>query len=148
MLRFAPFALLLAVAPPLLAANEKPTEAEAELITLVVKHGGTAKVQSGLDAESRVAATFNKPTEAALLAVVKQPTLGSLDLRDATKITEKAFAALSQLPNLQQLYVTGGTLTADEASAIGSLRPLQLLVLTGCKLTDAEVGKLTKLKNL
>lgn len=146
MTRFAPLAVLL-FAPLASAADTKPTDAEAELVALVEKLGGTAKLAGDLDADSRVSATFEKADDALLLKLVKHPALGSLDLRSASKVTAQGFTTLKELPNLQRLYL-GGTLTTEEATAVGSLRPLQMLVLAGCKLTDAEVSKLAKLKNL
>lgn len=147
MLRFAPLAVLLSVATGT-AAEQKPTEAESALIALVEKLGGKAKLNGELDEESRVAAVFEKPDDADLLALSKHPALGSLDLRSAGKVTAKGFAALKELPDLQRLYVAATAVAADEAAAIGTLRPLTLLVLAECKLTDAEVAKFAKLKNL
>jgi Leucine-rich repeat (LRR) protein len=144
--RFAPLVLLFTL--PAVAAEQKPTDAESELIALVVKLGGKAKLSNELDAESRVAAVFDKVSDDDLLALSKHPGLGSLDLRSAAKITDKAFAALKEVPNLQRLYLGGCSIESADATAIGSLRPLTLLVLAGCKLTDAEVAKLAKLKNL
>jgi internalin A len=143
--RCAPFLLLLAV--PALAADEKPTDAEAALIKLVEKLGGKAKLNDELDADSRVAVVFEKVSDADLLALSKHASLGSLDLRSADKVTAKGFAALKELPDLQRLYI-GAAVAADEAAAIGTLRPLTLLVLAECKLTDAEVARFARLKNL
>lgn len=140
------FSLALLMLTPV--ADPKPTEAEMELITLVTKLGGTADIDRGLDEEARVAVTFEKPTDADLLALAKQPAVGSLDLRSGVKVTDKGFAALKELPDLQKLFVSGGTVTATEAAAIGTLRPLGTLVLGGCKITDAEVAAFKKLKNL
>jgi hypothetical protein len=144
--RFAPLALF--AFAPAFAADQKPTDAESELIALVEKLGGKAKVSGGLDEESRVAAVFEKVSDADLLALSKYPSLGSLDLRAAGKITDKAFVALKEVPNLQRLYLSGCSLEAADATAVGSLRPLTMLVLAGCRLTDAEVAKFAKLKNL
>ncbi len=151
MLRFAPLALLLVallLVAPVFAAGVKPTDAEGELIALVEKLGGKAKLSDELDVESRVAAVFEKASDADLIALSKHPGLGSLDLRSATKITDKGFVALKEVPNLQRLYLSGCSLEVADATAVGSLRPLTVLVLAGCKLTDAEVAKFAKLKNL
>lgn len=147
MLRFAPLAVLL-VCPLAFAADEKPTDDETKLIALVEKLGGRAKLSSGLDADSRVEAVFEKPDDTDLVALNKHPSLGSLDLRSAGKVTAKGFAALKELPNLQRLYVASTAIAADEAAAIATLRPLTMLVLAECKVTDAEVAKFAKLKNL
>lgn len=146
MTRFVPLAVLL-FAPLVSAAEQKPNAAEAELIALVEKLGGTAKLAGDLDADSRVSATFEKADDTLLLSLVKHPSLGALDLRSASKVTAQGFTTLKELPNLQRLYL-GGTLTTEEATAVGSLRPLQMLVLAGCKLSDAEVARFAKLKNL
>jgi hypothetical protein len=143
------FALSLALlASPLLAAPPKPTEAEAEAIAAITKLGGTAEVDKSLDEQARLSVTFEKPTDAAVLALVKLPTVGAVDFRDGSKVTEKGFAALKELPDLQKLFVGKGTVSGVEAEAIGSLRTLGVLVLAGCNLTDAEVAQFKKLKNL
>jgi len=145
--RFAPLVVLFTV-PLVSAAELKPTSAEAELIALVKKLGGTAKLESELDTDARVSVKFEKADDAALVALSKHPGLGSLDLRSAAKVTTKGFTALKELPDLQRLYISSDTLDSNEAAAVGSLRTLDTLVLVGCKLTDAEVAKIAKLKNL
>ncbi len=147
MFRFVPLALL-TLSIPVFAAEQKPTDAESALIALVEKMGGKAKLSDELDEESRVAVVFEKVSDADLLALSKHPGLGSLDLRSAAKVTDKGFAALKEVPNLQRLYLSGCSLEVADATAIGTLRPLTLLVLAECKLTDAEVAKFAKLKNL
>jgi len=144
-LRFAPLALLLAA--PVFAADLKPTDDEAALIKLVEKMGGKAKLNDELDADSRVAVVLEKVSDADLLVLSKHASFGSLDLRTANKVPAKGFATLKELPDLQRLYINAD-ITADEAAAIGTLRPLNMLVLAECKLTDAEVVKFAKLKNL
>jgi Leucine-rich repeat (LRR) protein len=139
---------ILVLCPLASAAEQKPTDAESELIALVQKLGGTAKLSGELEPDFRVAAVFEKADDTLLAALIKHPTLGSLDLRSAAKVTDKGFAALKELPNLQRLYLSGCSLEPADATAIGSLRPLTALVLGGCRLSDAEVVKLAKLKNL
>ena len=146
MFRFAPLLLLLAA--PLLAAAGKPTDAEADAIAAVKKLGGSAEVDSALDEQARLSVVFDRPTDAALLAVAKLPAVGAVDVRDGTKITEKGFAALKELPDLQKLFVGKGVISPAEAEAVGTLRTLGVLVLGGCKLTDAELGQFKKLRNL
>lgn len=147
MFRFAPIFLLFAT-PLLPAAELKPTSSEADLIALVGKLGGKAKLENELDTEARVSAEFEKANDAALIALSKHAALGSLDLRSTDKVTVKGFTALAEMPNLQRLYIGSGTLEPTEATAVGSIRTLNMLVLVGCKLTDAEIAKFAKLKNL
>lgn len=147
MFRLAPLVLFL-TALPTVATDAKPTDAEKELITLVEKLGGTAKIDASLDEQARVAAAFEKPDDTALVALGKQPPLGSLEVGSAAKLTAKGYTALKELPDLQKLTISSGTVAPADAAAIGSLRQLHTLVLGGCKLTDAEVAKFAKLKNL
>lgn len=140
--------VLFLTALPVFAEEVKPTAAEGELIALVEKLGGTAKIDTSLDGQARVAAAFEKPDDTALVTLGKQPPLGSLEVGSAAKLTAKGYTALKELPDLQKLTVSSGTVAPADATAIGSLRQLSVLVLGGCKLTDAEVVKLAKLKNL
>jgi hypothetical protein len=154
MVRFVPVLVVLACGmvlgsqSRLGAADPKPTAAEAELIAAVEKLGGQAAVDSALDKEARVAATFDKIDDTALAALAKQPGLGSLDIRSDAKATAKGYASLKELPNLQRLYLTSAALTIDESTAIASVRSLNTLVVVGCKLTDLDVVRFAKLKNL
>ena len=146
MIRLAPVVLLFA-APLVSAADLKPNNAESDLLALVKKLGGKGKLETDLDSDARVSATFEKADDAALIALSKHPSLGSLDLRAIDKVSAKGFTALNELPDLQRLYLSG-TLDVNKATAIASVRTLNVLVLAGCKLTDVDVSKFAKMKNL
>lgn len=151
MARFAHLLALLALPVALNTApaeEKKPTEAEAELIALVEKLGGTAKLSGELAADSRVAAVFEKADDDTLKKLAKQPNLGSLDIRSDGKVTAKGYSTLKELPNLQRLQVLGGKFTLEEATAIATLQTLTTLSVSGAKLTDLDVVRFTKLKNL
>lgn len=135
--------------PARLCAQElKPTAAETELIAAVEKLGGKASIESGLDKDARVAATFDKIDDTTLAALAKEPGLGSLDIRSDTKATARGYNFLKELPNLQKLYLSAATLTIEESTAIASIRSLNTLVVVGSKLNDLDVVRFAKLKNL
>lgn len=59
------------------------------------------------------------------------------------------FTILSKLPALQELDLSGCTLSTNSLQAIGSLTELRKLTLNGCALTDITAfSQLTKLKEL
>lgn len=59
------------------------------------------------------------------------------------------FSVLSQLPSLQELNLSGCTISSNALSAIGSLVELEKLVLDGCALTNISAfSQLVKLKEL
>lgn len=59
------------------------------------------------------------------------------------------FTVLSQLPSLQELNLSGCTISSNALTAIGSLVELERLVLDSCALTDISAfSQLTKIKEL
>lgn len=59
------------------------------------------------------------------------------------------FSVLSQVPSLQELDLSGCTISSNALSAIGALVELEKLVLDGCALTDISAfSQLLKLKEL
>ena len=67
---------------------------------------------------------------------------------DAGKVSEAGVAELSSYPNLEDLYLSGDRLAADEIAAIGRLTSLRSLFLEGTNVTDADLGALSGLKRL
>lgn len=59
------------------------------------------------------------------------------------------FTILNQIPSLQELNLSGCTISSNAMEAIGSLSELKKLALSGCALTDINAfSRLTKLKEL
>lgn len=59
------------------------------------------------------------------------------------------FSALSQIPSLQELDLSGCTLSSGALQAIGSLAELRKLTLQSCAITDlSALSQLTKLESL
>jgi Leucine-rich repeat (LRR) protein len=136
------------VLPTVRAEELKPTAAENELIALVETLGGKAKLSGELDADSRVAAVFEKADDDTLKKLAKQPNLGALDIRSDDKVTAKGYSLLKELPNLQRLQILAGKFTLEEATAISTIQTLTTLSVSGGKLTDLDVVRFAKLKNL
>ncbi len=130
------------------AESPKPDAAEAELIALAEKLGGKAQLAKALDEQARVEVVLEAATDADLARLVKHPNLGSLELREAGKLTAKGYALLNELPDLQKLQLAGEAIGPKEAAAIGELKTLDTLYLGSCKITSAEIVAFKKLKNL
>ncbi len=140
-------AMLLSGATSARAANE-PDESEARAIALALALGGTAKVDEKLDEIARVAVKLPAASDAALLRLCKMPSVGSLEIFDATKCGEAGFAALKELPDLQTLSLGKCPLTDKSATALGTLRTLNALYIGESKLTDTTFAHFKKLVNL
>src|SRR5476649_1904893 len=72
---------------------------------------GTASVDKGLDAEAALDVKLDAASDATLLKLAKHPQIGALHLNDASKLTEKGFADLRELPKLQKLLLYKGNLS-------------------------------------
>lgn len=141
-MRFALFAVL-AVALPV--AAQAPTADEQKAIEAIEKLGGKGDTDEKLPAEARVTAKFEAATDATFAALKKHPTIGHVNVFDATKCTEKSFAALKELPNLRVLVVGRATLSPNGVAAIGGCKELRHLALVGSGVSDAEVAGLKDL---
>jgi Leucine-rich repeat (LRR) protein len=128
-----------------LAAAQPPTDDEKKAIDLVARAGGKATLDPKLPAAARVSAKFEAATDATLAGLKKAPHVGAVDVFDATRCTDKGFAALKELPNLRKLTLGKSFVSAAGAGAIGQCRELRFLYLAGSGLTDTE---LTGLKTL
>jgi Leucine-rich repeat (LRR) protein len=126
-------------------ADATPTADEKKAIALVAKAGGKAEIDPKLPEAARVSAKFESASDAALVSLKKAPQLGALDVYDATRCTEKGFAALKELPNLRKLSLGKSAMTLPRAKAIGQCKELRRLYLAGCGLTDAQLAALKPL---
>jgi hypothetical protein len=124
------------------------TTEETELARVLTKQGQTVEVELGLAESARISVSVEKATDAKLLALCKQPMVGKLDLRDASKVTPEGFGYLKELPNLQTLLICQGDISPAEAMAISKLGSLTTLSLSGCKTTDIAVGNFKRMKDL
>lgn len=129
-------------------AAPKADEFETEAIARIVKLGGTAKIDDRLDETARVAVKLPTANDAALQQLCKLPSVGAVEILDATKCTEVGFTKLKELPDLQTLVLGNCPLTEKEATAIGTLRTLTVLFIGESKLTDVALAHFTKLVNL
>ena len=141
------FRLALAIAI-LLPAFSLADDLETQAVALATKLGGSAKVEPKLDEIARVSVKFTKASDTILQQLGKMPSIGAIEILDATGCTEAGFIALKELPDLQILSIAKGALTEKSAAAIGSIRALGELYLGESKLTDVTFVGLKKLVNL
>jgi hypothetical protein len=127
------------------AAQPTPTADEKKAIDLVAKADGKAEIDSKLPTAARLSVTFDSPNDAALLSLKKAPQVGSVSITDATRCTDRGFAALKGLPHLHKLVVGKSQLSSPAVSAIGQCKELRSLYLGDAGLSDAELVGLKKL---
>jgi hypothetical protein len=131
------------------AADKKTaTEAEQKVIELVKKAGGKAAVDDELGDKGRVAVTFEKTDDAALLKLAKSEAIGAVEIRDSKKVSDRGFAVLKHLPNLKKVVIAGGVIQPTEAKEIGQLKSLEVLHLGGSKIGDSELSYLKGMAGL
>jgi Leucine-rich repeat (LRR) protein len=126
-------------------ASNTPTADEKKAIDLVAAAGGKAEIDPKLPTAARVAVTIETATDAVLASLKKAPQVGSLSVTDATKCTDKGFAALKELPHLRKLVIGQSALSSAGVNAIGQCKELRVLYLGNAGLTDAELAGLKKL---
>ncbi len=131
-------------AVPAMAADA-PTADEQKSIDLVVRAGGKAAIDPKLPAEARVSAKFEAATDGTLAGLKKAPHVGAIDVFDATRCTEKGFAALKELPDLRKLTLGKSGMSLARVAAIGQCKELRSLYLAGAGLSDAELAGLKTL---
>lgn len=141
-MRFTPAVLLIL---GLNAGVYAQTADERVVIDAVGKLGGNAQIDDKLSTEARVAARFDGPSDVVLLGLKKFPQVGALNVFDATKCSDRGFAALKDLPNLRKLVVEKGALTPAAAAAVGQCKELRYLSLLNCGVSDAELANLKAL---
>lgn len=77
------------------------------------------------------------------------PLFTGLKALTIQNISGMDFSALSQIPSLQELDLSGCTLSSGALQAIGSLAELRKLTLQSCAITDlSALSQLTKLQSL
>ena len=138
------FASFIRAAPP----ASKADSVEDKAIALAEQLGGSAKVDEKLDEIARVAVKLPTANDAALRRLCKMPSVGAVEIFDATKCTDVGFASLKELPDLQKLVLGKCPLNEKQAAAIGTLRSLNVLFLGESKLGDAAFEGFKKLVNL
>ena len=132
----------------LLTTGARADEFERDAIALAVELGGTAKVDDKLDEIARVAVKLSAADDSTLRRLCKMPSVGSLEILDATKCSEVGFSCLKELPDLQNLVMGKCPLSDKEAAALGRLRSLNVLFIGESKLTDTNFAHFKKLVNL
>src|SRR5262249_42586881 len=78
----------------------------------------------------------------------KASQIGSLDVFDATRCTDKGYATLKELPHLRRLLLGKSEMTPASAKAVAQCKELRRLYLAGSGLTDAELASLKPLTSL
>ena len=121
------------------------TTAEQKAIDAIVKAGGKGEIDPKLPEAGRVSAKFETAADNALVALKKYPQIGSVDVLNAAKCTEKGYAALKELPNLRQLILSKSDLTVARVNAIAQCAQLRELRIPSAGLTDTELVGLKKL---
>jgi Leucine-rich repeat (LRR) protein len=126
-------------------ASTAPTADEKKAIDLVAMAGGQAEIDPKLPPAARVSAKFESATDGALAGLKKAAQIGAIDVFDATRCTEKGFAALKDLPNLRKLTLGKSDMNTARIATIAQLKELRVLYLAGSGLTDAQLATLKKL---
>ena len=129
-------------------AADTPTAEEKKSIDLIVKAGGKATIDPKLPDAARVSAKFEAATDGTLAALKKAPNVGALDVFNATRCTEKGFAALAEVPHLRKLTLGKSAMTPPRVAAIGQCTELRWLTLLSSGLSDAELVGLKTLTSL
>ncbi|MBP3960160.1 hypothetical protein J8F10_33455 [Gemmata sp. G18] len=139
--------LVLGLTSLALAQPSKPTAIsdEQKAIDAIAKAGGKGEIDPKLPEAGRVAAKFEAATDAALVGLKKYPHIGSVDVFNAAKCTEKGYTALKDLPNLRRLVLSKSDLTVARVNAIAQCAQLRELRIPNAGLTDTELVGLKKL---
>lgn len=139
----------LALSVGLAAAQDPPTAAEQAARDACARmKGPSTAVDPDLRPGSRVVVRFEAADDASLKAVAKLPGVGAVEVGDASKCTEKGFAALKELPHLRRLVLNTSGLTNAEAARIAACKELRELVIPDGKLTAAGAADLARLARL
>jgi Leucine-rich repeat (LRR) protein len=145
------FALLFLAVPALAADPPKPTAAEEKAIKLVKTLKGEATIDPALNEKARVSAVFESATDATLLGLYKDESIGAVEIRDTKKLSETGFSTFKAIKHLQKLILAGGGMSYIEATRLSECKELHTLYVGGMKMTDDNIAGLkglTKLKVL
>lgn len=129
-------------------AADPPTDSEKKTIDALARLGGKAAVDAGLHKDARVAVKFEALTDAAFAAVKRHPNVGAVAAFDGTKLTEKTYAALKDLPHLRKFVLSQSTQTVKTVAHLAECAELRVLALPSGRLSDAELAALKKLSRL
>ena len=130
------------------SARADDAEDETAVVAKIAKLGGEAFVEPKLEEGARVQATFPSADDKLFLSVSKLPNVGALIVADASKVTDRGYGYLRELPNLQRLNLTKPMLSDKSIAALGGTRTLQLLYLGEAKLAEPTLAGMKTLRNL
>jgi hypothetical protein len=139
------FALTLTAAALAQPKAPAPTDEEKKAIDYITKLGGKAEIDARLPVAARVSAKFDSSGDMLLVNLKKAPQIGSLDVFDATRCTDRGLVALKELPHLRKLILGKSEMNALRVSAIAQCKELRTLYLAGSGLSDADLAGLKKL---
>jgi len=134
----AAFLLLFLLVCTATTAAQTGTAGEKAVMTEIVRLNGKADIDAKLHPEARVVAKFENASDALFASLKKHPEIGSIEVFDATKCSDKGFALLKDLPNLRKLVIGKAAMSPTAAASIGQCKELRYLGLVGCGITDAE----------
>jgi Leucine-rich repeat (LRR) protein len=123
-------------------------EPDARTLAAVKALKGTAEVDRGLLAEANLSVKIEGTTDAALAKLCKHPQIGALQISEASRLTEKGFADLRELPKLQKLLIYKSSFGDKALAEIGHMKALEVLYLGESKITDAGLVGLKGLSDL
>ena len=128
-----------------------PTAPEQAALKAVQLARGVGGIDPTLAPAARVSVKFTAAGDAALAVLAKHPSVGAIQILDATACSVKGFAALKALPNLRKLVLNRSGVSDKELAEIARLGELRVLIIPEAQVTDkgvAEVEKLTRLQTL
>lgn len=131
-----------------LRADDAPTATEQKTIDALTKLGGKASIDGNLHKDARVAVKFDELTDVAFAAVKKHPNVGAVTAFTATRLSEKTYSTLKDLPHLRKLVLSKSSQTAKSVAHIAECAELRVLALPSGGLSDAEIAGIAKLQYL
>lgn len=109
---------------------------------------GSATADTALHESAPLAVKFDVATDATFAKLCKHPQVGSLEVQDAGKVTEKGYEHLRELPRLQKLLLYKANIGDKALAEIAHLKALEVLYLGEAKITDAGMAPLKNLTEL
>lgn len=135
----------------LLTALLSAADPDERSIAAIRALNGTASVDKALHDESPLAVKLDIATDTTFAKLCKHPQVGSLEVQDAGKVTEKGFESLRELPRMQKLLLFKSNIGDKALAEISRMKSLEVLYLGESKITDigmASLANLTELKVL